>query len=44
MIQYKLTGGMKMIVLPDWVAASLLTWALTALWFKRHEIHNWFGV
>lgn len=33
-----------MIVLPTWVGAVILTWAVTALWFKRHEIKNWFGI
>lgn len=33
-----------MIVLPNWVAAVLLTWVLTAVWFKRHEIKTWFGI
>ncbi|CAM3210034.1 hypothetical protein LAPL110952_10020 [Lactiplantibacillus plajomi] len=33
-----------MIVLPDWVFTALVTWVITALWFKRHEIKNWFGI
>ncbi len=33
-----------MIVLPTWVGAAILTWVATALWFKRHEIKNWFGI
>lgn len=33
-----------MIVLPNWVAIMLATWAVATLWFKRHEIRNWFGI
>lgn len=26
------------------IEVALITWALTALWFKRHEIISWFGI
>lgn len=32
-----------MIELPSWVVAVLVTWAVSALWFHRKDIHSWFG-
>lgn len=30
-----------MIIVPDFIWMPLVTWGLTAMWFKRHEL---FGV